>query len=171
MAHGWLHDSARTRGRSYGLDERGEREARQTPGDALAMGSKRRFPSADTARAALCWLAGERYRALARGAESTVITLDALVAGESPTSRDEAVALMGLLAAAQTRLAASFAGLAITSTEDRLLDVDEAAQRLGVDRQWLYRRTKSLPFVVRLDGAVRYSAQGVERFIAAKRGR
>jgi excisionase family DNA binding protein len=99
-----------------------------------------------------------------------VITLDALVAGESPTSRDEAVALMGQVAAAQARLTAFFAGLAITSTEDRLLDVDEAAQRLSVDRQWIYRRTGKLPFVVRLGGAVRFSAQGIERYVAAKRG-
>jgi predicted DNA-binding transcriptional regulator AlpA len=95
-----------------------------------------------------------------------VITLDQLAAGASPASRDEAVALMGLLAAAHARLAASLAGLVVTSTEDRLLDVDEAAQRLGVTRQWLYRRTRTLPFAVRLAGKVRYSSAGIQHFIA-----
>ncbi|MGA7873041.1 MAG: helix-turn-helix domain-containing protein [Candidatus Binatus sp.] len=101
-----------------------------------------------------------------------MITLDALIAGECPTSRDEAVALMGLLAAAHAKLAAVMAvAMVETPTADRLLDVDEAAQMLKVDRQWIYRRTRKLPFVVRLDGAVRFSASGIERFIAAKRGR
>lgn len=97
-----------------------------------------------------------------------MISLDALVAGESPTSRDEAVALMGLVAAAQARLAAVIAGMAVTSTEDRLLDVDEAAKVLGVDRQWLYRRTRTLPFAVRLAGKVRFSAAGIQSFIARR---
>ncbi|MHB8384296.1 MAG: helix-turn-helix transcriptional regulator [Candidatus Binataceae bacterium] len=52
--------------------------------------------------------------------------------------------------------------------EDRLLDIDEAARCLSVDRQWIYRRTKKLPFVVRLDGAVRFSARGIDAYIAAR---
>lgn len=97
-----------------------------------------------------------------------MISLDALVAGTTPSSRDEAVALMGLLAAAQTRLAAIMASMVVTSTEDRLLDVDEAAKVLGVDRQWLYRRTRTLPFAVRLAGKVRFSAAGIQLFIARR---
>jgi predicted DNA-binding transcriptional regulator AlpA len=100
-----------------------------------------------------------------------MIGLDDLVAGASPASRDEAVSLMGLVAAAQIRLAKIVADLAVASAEDRLLDVAEAAEKLGVDRAWLYRRTRSLPFVVHLDGAVRFSARGVDQFIAARRGR
>jgi predicted DNA-binding transcriptional regulator AlpA len=98
-----------------------------------------------------------------------MITLDDLIAGESPANRDEAVSLMGLLAAAQIRLAKIIADLAVASTEDRLLDADEAAQKLGVDRQWLYRRSKCLPFVVRLDGQLRFSLCGIESYIAKGR--
>ena len=100
-----------------------------------------------------------------------MITLDELANGAVPASRDEAVALLARLAAAQTRLAVSLATLAEPAAGDRLLDIDEAASRLGVDRQWLYRRTRTLPFVVRLDGQVRFSERGIERFIASRRGR
>ena len=51
---------------------------------------------------------------------------------------------------------------------DRLLTAREAADRLGVDPSWLYRR-KALPFRVELGkGAVRYSEQGIERHIRAR---
>lgn len=100
-----------------------------------------------------------------------MITLDALVAGEAPASRDEAVALMGLLAAAQARLATTIAGLDMTSPEDRLLNVEAASARLGVSREWLYRRARKLPFVVRLDGHVRFSAQGIDHYIASRQRR
>ncbi len=100
-----------------------------------------------------------------------MIGLDELIAGANPASRDEAVSLMGLLAAAQIRLAKIVADLAMSQTEDRLLDVDEAAQKLGVQPGWLYRRTRNLPFLVRLDGQIRFSAAGIDRYIAARRGR
>ena len=53
---------------------------------------------------------------------------------------------------------------------DQLLDVDQAAERLGVTRDWL-RRRRELPFVVRLSqGVVRYSSRGLERYLAARTG-
>ncbi len=104
-------------------------------------------------------------------AVAPMITIEQLLNGKSPATKDEAVALLAQVAAAQSRLAAVLAGLAEPSTEDRLLDVDEAAAKLGQTRDWLYRRTRTLPFVVRLDGSVRYSLRGIEAHIAAKRGR
>jgi predicted DNA-binding transcriptional regulator AlpA len=48
---------------------------------------------------------------------------------------------------------------------DRLLTIEEAAARLAVAENWLRRRSE-LPFVVRLSpGNLRYSEQGIERFI------
>lgn len=48
---------------------------------------------------------------------------------------------------------------------DRLLTIEETAQRLGVTVPWL-RRRPTLPFVVKLsDGVVRYSTRGLDRFI------
>ena len=102
------------------------------------------------------------------------ISLDAIAAGGNLISltRDEIASVLCRLAAAQTRLAAHLGEAHPEKTdEDRLLDADEAAQKLGVKRPWLYRRTKTLPFVVRLDGKVLFSASGIEKFIAARRGR
>jgi hypothetical protein len=50
--------------------------------------------------------------------------------------------------------------------DDHLLDVDTAAARLAVSRDWLRRRS-TLPFVVKLsDGVVRYSSRGLAAYIA-----
>src|SRR5262245_2172349 len=45
---------------------------------------------------------------------------------------------------------------------DTLLTVEEAAKKLSVTEDWLYRRTKTLPFVVKIENKhVRYSAAGI----------
>ena len=44
--------------------------------------------------------------------------------------------------------------------EDRLLVIADAASRLGVSKDWLYRNSGRLPFTVRLaERALRYSAR------------
>lgn len=59
----------------------------------------------------------------------------------------------------------------IHSDHDKLLDVEEAARRLGVGRTWLYKRTSKLPFVVRLGHKkLRFSANGIESYIRRHRG-
>jgi excisionase family DNA binding protein len=58
-----------------------------------------------------------------------------------------------------------------TPDGDRLLDVDEAARRLGVSPDWLYRRVGKLPFIVRLGRTVRCSAAGIDRYIRQRAGR
>jgi len=53
---------------------------------------------------------------------------------------------------------------------DHLLTADDAATMLAVTKDWLRRR--ELPFAVKLsEGVVRYSARGIERYIAARVGR
>src|SRR5262249_19623610 len=81
---------------------------------------------------------------------------------------DAVPALLVQLAALQIGLAARLAVVsAVTPDEpDRLLTIDEAAERLAVTKDWLRRRS-SLPFVVKLsDGVVRYSSRALDRFIA-----
>src|SRR2546430_13100318 len=57
-------------------------------------------------------------------------------------------------------------------TEDRLLVTADAASRLGVSKDWLYRNSSGLPFTVRLaERAPRYSAKGIDRWIASRVGR
>ena len=53
--------------------------------------------------------------------------------------------------------------------EDHLLGVEEAAATLGTTRDWLRRHGDRMPFTVRLSaGQVRYSAKGIERWIASR---
>jgi excisionase family DNA binding protein len=56
-------------------------------------------------------------------------------------------------------------------TEDRLLDVDEAANRLGTSADYLYRHSGKLPFTVRIGSRLRFSARGIDRFIRARQRR
>ena len=55
--------------------------------------------------------------------------------------------------------------------EDRLLVITDAAPRLGVSRDWLYRNSSRLPFTVRVsERALRSSAKGIDRYIASRVG-
>ena len=48
---------------------------------------------------------------------------------------------------------------------DRLLNVAEAAVKLGVKPDWLYRHHRDLPFTVRHGRLLRFSEVGVEDYI------
>jgi hypothetical protein len=84
--------------------------------------------------------------------------------------------LLALIAAQQAQLAALQAALTVRLVApgngrhepDRLLTLDEAAQRLATTPDWLRRQDK-LPFRVEVSpGQVRYSAQGILHFIARR---
>lgn len=52
----------------------------------------------------------------------------------------------------------------VHSSDDHLLTVEEAAQRLGTSKDWLYRHANKLPFTVRLGSRqLRFSAKGIEQ--------
>ena len=53
---------------------------------------------------------------------------------------------------------------------DRLLNVREAAVRLCVTADWLYRHHRQLPFVVRHGRLLRFSERGMEDYIRKRRG-
>ncbi len=55
--------------------------------------------------------------------------------------------------------------------EDRLLTVEEAAKKLGLSTDWLYRRARKLPFTVRLGRRLRFSERGLDRYIRQRQGR
>lgn len=57
------------------------------------------------------------------------------------------------------------------ATEDRLLDVREAAQRLGTSADYLYRHGRTLPFTVRVGSRLRFSSRGIDRYIRVRQGR
>jgi predicted DNA-binding transcriptional regulator AlpA len=55
---------------------------------------------------------------------------------------------------------------------DRLLTVREASRLLGLSPDYLYRHARQLPFAVRPSpGTLRFSAKGVQRFIAQQKVR
>jgi predicted DNA-binding transcriptional regulator AlpA len=53
---------------------------------------------------------------------------------------------------------------------DRLLDVSQAAEKLCVKRDWLYRHHSDLPFRVRHGKLLRFSELGIEDYIRKRRG-
>lgn len=54
-------------------------------------------------------------------------------------------------------------------TENRLLKVGEAAQRLGVSQDYLYRNAHRLAFTRRQGRAIRFSSLGIDDFIRESR--
>jgi len=52
---------------------------------------------------------------------------------------------------------------------DRILDVDEAAKRIGATRRWLFRNAATLPFVKRVSRKqLACSERGLDRWLAAR---
>src|SRR5262245_40370507 len=103
------------------------------------------------------------------------LVADPARAAEVPADAIPAVLLQ--IAGEQSQLAALSATLAARlvaeradDEADRLLTVDQAAEQLATTPDWL-RRHPALPFTVRLSaGQVRYSSQGIARFIARRMG-
>ncbi|MBX7135031.1 MAG: helix-turn-helix domain-containing protein [Fimbriimonadaceae bacterium] len=54
-------------------------------------------------------------------------------------------------------------------TEEKLLTVPDAASHLRVSKDWIYRRTRSLPFIVRLGREVRVSSAELEKFVSRQK--
>lgn len=80
-------------------------------------------------------------------------------------------ALVVEIASRQMKLAAIQSALVsaqrptVVPTSDRNLTVEEAAQRLGVSEQWLYRHSKTLPFAKKLSHRqLRFSERGMARW-------
>jgi excisionase family DNA binding protein len=54
--------------------------------------------------------------------------------------------------------------------EDRLVSVEEAAELLGVSRDWLYRRASKLPFTRKLGPKMlRFSSIGIQKYLASRK--
>ena len=57
------------------------------------------------------------------------------------------------------------------SDGNRLLDVEEAARKLGKCKDFLYWHAAKYPFTVRDGRSLRFSEQGIEKFIRQRIGR
>jgi len=75
------------------------------------------------------------------------------------------VQLAALQSAVAARLIAESNG---TSRESRLLDVDQAARRTGMSKDWLYRHAPTLPFTRWLGRTVRFDEGGLTRWLATR---
>jgi predicted DNA-binding transcriptional regulator AlpA len=54
--------------------------------------------------------------------------------------------------------------------KERLLTPDEAAAMIGVDKKWLYRHSKQLPFIRRLSKKnIRFNEAGLRRWLATRK--
>jgi hypothetical protein len=54
--------------------------------------------------------------------------------------------------------------------KEKLLTPEEAGAIIGVDKKWLYRHAKQLPFVKKLSRkAIRFNEAGLRRWLAARK--
>lgn len=97
------------------------------------------------------------------------VELDAAIEAAGP---EERAALVLRTAAALAKLGALLASTPVperTDGADRNLNVKEAAERLSVSPEWVYRNARKLP-AVRIGRRLLFSSQGLERFLARRRG-
>jgi len=85
-------------------------------------------------------------------------------------SADERGRVMLTIAAILTALGASTATPERSCTGDRLLKIADAAAKLSVSTDYLYRHADKLPFSVRDGRRLRFSERGIEAWIARRRG-
>lgn len=97
--------------------------------------------------------------------------LDQAIAQAAP---EELPALVGRLeaakAAAWARLV-SGASLPADPGSAENLPIAEAARRLGMSRDWMYRNAARLPFAVKIGRRVLFDARGLERWNRSHTGR
>lgn len=55
--------------------------------------------------------------------------------------------------------------LAPPAAEDKALTVKQAAEKLNVSTDWLYRNAASLPFTFRIGRNLRFSANGLQAYL------
>jgi excisionase family DNA binding protein len=64
------------------------------------------------------------------------------------------------------------AGASGGGSADRLLSAQEAAERLGMSVDWLYRHARGLPFTRRVGTrTIKFDADGLDRWVAMQRRR
>jgi predicted DNA-binding transcriptional regulator AlpA len=93
--------------------------------------------------------------------------LEAALRSARGLASDELPRFLGELetvrAVAWSRLTSS--APAIQQSRDELLDIEEAARRLGISASYLYRNHQRFPFSRRVGRSLRFSAQGMDDYI------
>jgi excisionase family DNA binding protein len=82
--------------------------------------------------------------------------------------------MIAQLAAMQMKLSSRLLAASLTTkspiARDELLTVDEAAARMKVSTDYLYRHGAKLPFTVRQGRMLRFSANGLEKYLQQRQG-
>jgi excisionase family DNA binding protein len=73
--------------------------------------------------------------------------------------------LLGELEEIRTTALARLSSPAPVQVRDELLDVKEAAARLGMSENYLYRNHGKLPFARRMGRALRFSSSGIDEYL------
>ena len=96
----------------------------------------------------------------------------------SHLSPNDVEALLGKNAVVQSVLVSRLLALRASlsreersTSGDRLLDVEEASRKLGKSKDYLYRHASDYPFTVRDGRSLRFSDQGIEKFIRQRMAR
>ena len=96
----------------------------------------------------------------------------------SHLSPNDVEALLGKNAVVQSVLVSRLLALRASPSQvdhyangDRLLDVNEAARKLGKSKDYLYRHANDYPFTVRDGRSLRFGDQGIEKFIRQRMAR
>jgi excisionase family DNA binding protein len=105
---------------------------------------------------------------------AAVPTLDAIArdpAKAAALPAEDRGALIVQAAAVLAALGATMTAARGDGEPDTLLTVDQAASRLGLSKDYLYRHARQFPFLVQPNGAraIRFSARGVARYIEERR--
>jgi predicted DNA-binding transcriptional regulator AlpA len=93
---------------------------------------------------------------------------------ETTIPREEIPAAIGALEALKAKLFSRLLDPRVSvqaNGPDKLLEVDVAAEQLGTSADWLYRNAGKLPFTVRVGRSLRFSEQGIQRYIKTHAGR
>jgi predicted DNA-binding transcriptional regulator AlpA len=121
--------------------------------------------------------AGDAAADLAALLRCDVVSSVANMAAEQlPALLVEVAALQGQLAAVSNALSARLLADAAAGCAPRpaglehLLDVEEAAARLGMSTDWLYRHARQLPFTRRVGRrALKFDSASLDRWLAQRR--
>jgi len=81
---------------------------------------------------------------------------------------EELPGLIGRLEAAKATAWARLTAPVAHQAHDELLDVDTAAERLGVSQDYLYRHAEEYPFTRRQGRRLLFSALGIDKYIRQK---
>jgi excisionase family DNA binding protein len=82
--------------------------------------------------------------------------------------REDLPRLLGDLAEISATANARLTSSVVEARSDEMLDVEEAARRMGVSKDYLYRHQKKFPFARRIGRKLLFSSVGLEKFLARR---